>query len=528
MVGQLLTFTMELKQYPNSIPLPMCRIYYGDGRQSDVVRESSHTITAQFYFPGTYMFKFQCRLNDKLFQASGEVQVEANLERPSLSLWFAKAEQGYMESVDLSFTHTYTFPIYYHLTIGDLSLTHQLESFDADKFTEKKSTVRRFVLSQEHQAMIGPGKHHFTMVMENNVSSIVYSDEFTLLEPVSRVQIATANLVGIHPSSFVMNVTVGLGAPVSLLIQVFRGPANQSVAQMRMSCERRCPMLHPRVTLPDPGTNYVISVIASNEVSSVSEFYRSLTAMPLIYDVFVTSLEPLIVGPNNQVFFFVRGDLGDYSMTIHINHQKQKDTHFQITTTTQSHDFTAVFPMNPQSYTKVPVFIAFEQSGKVHVHVTIANAIKTMYFQRTLHVLYEFVCDIGLRIRDGNEKIWVDNPITVESTLQLNSDAHCYCDNDARISYTWEIFRVTSSKDVPFHQLNLKQEFSDPNFVLDTSSFLPGLYVVKLAASIADQRNWQLVGYQQDFALVQVERQEPNIVIEGGTRRQIGELVGKV
>jgi len=523
-VGQSVTFTMDLKRYPDSIPLPMCLIYFGD-RKSDLVRECRYSISAKFYFPGTYNFKSDCRLNAKRFQASGKFRVEANLKRPPLGLWFAKADQNYMEAVDLTFTHTYTFPIYYHLTVEDLSLTYVLPTFDSDKFTDESTTTRRFLLSQENQALLGPGKHQFTMVMENNVSAIILTDEFTLIEPISRVQIATAKLVGIHPYPFTITVTVGSGAPVYVTIKVVRGPANQSISQMTTSCKNRCPTLLPTATLPGPGADYEVNVFASNDISSVHSSYRSFTAMPLIYDVFVTSSKPLVIGPNNKVLFFVRGDLGGYAMTIHVNHQKRGDTHFKITSISNSYDVGAAFPMDPQPYTMISVPVKFEASGEMSVHITIANAIKTMYFERKLHVLYEFDCDIALRIRDANMKPWPNDPVLVDSVLHLSSDARCLCKSDARLSYKWDVFRVTLQELARFEQVKLKQEFIGPDFVLDTSSFQPGFYVIELDATIFDQRHWQAIGFQQDFAFVKVERQKPTIAIEGGSQRQIGKFV---
>ena len=523
-IRQQVTFTMELKRFPESIPLPMCRIYSGDGKQSELVRENFFKFETSFYFPGRYRYRSDCRLREKLFKASGELYVEANLQRPSLGLWFAKADQSYLEEVDLAFTHTYTYPIYYHLTIGTVSFTHQLNSFNRDKFTDKTSTVQRFLLSQTQQQDLGPGKHHFTLVLENNVSSLVLSDDFTLVEPVSNIAITTKNLVGIHPYPFFINVTVGKGAPVYVTINVQKGQANQSIAEMTISCENRCQLLRPSTTLPGPGTDYNIKVTARNEVSAASNSFQSFSAMPLIYDVFVTSLEPMIRGVDSKVLFFLRGDLGSYTMTIHVNHQKRGDAHFQIISTTQTYTVGATFPMNPLSYTMVPVSIMYQASGDTTIHVTLANALKTMYFERKVQVLYESACDITVRIRDGNSKQWPDNPLVVDSFLHLSGNGRSMCDVNAMLAYKWEIFKVDSREDAPGLPLDLKQDFTDPDLVINTSSFSPGLYVTKLAVTVFDQRHWQAIGYEQDFALIQVERQKPYVTIEGGLRRQVGKL----
>ena len=525
-VGQTVVFTMTLLRFPLTIPLPMCRIFYGNGKQSELVRVKRYQSEAIFYFPGKYEYKSKCRLGEHEFRASGDILVEADLEHPPLSLQFTETNATYLFDVELRFSHIYSFPVYYHLTIGDVAFTYQLTSFDRDLFTQKSLTSQSFALTREHQKRLGPGKHSFVIVLANNVSTLVLSDAFCLVEPISDLGVEVANFVGIHPYTSDIEVTTSAGAPMSATLNILDYSTNKSVAKFNSVYSYRCPLWHVTTSLPKSTTQYLIEVTARNRASPLVVAYSTVIATPLVYDVFVSSKNGFVVGRDEQMLLYIRGNIGKYKMSVDVDNHKRSDHSLMITKSTQTFFPQINFPMDPRDYTMVTMPTKFESSGEKMVAIKVENQLISLNFKQIVLAQYKNDCDVTVRIRDGNVRNWLETALYIEHFLHLTADTFFHCSAVTIPSYKWEIFRVKSKDETPVlkNRLNLNLDETEPNIYADARLFALGLYVAKLSLTVHDQRHWQATGYHQDSTLFQVGQPTPDVMIQGGTRREVGEV----
>ena len=179
LVGQTnVSSTVTLVRFPMIIPLLMCRVYYGNGKQSELVRMICFQIEATIYFSGKYGLKSNYRLGEHKCCKSGYVFVETDMEHPPPRLRFADTNAACISDVELSSSNTCSYPVSYHLTIDGVAFTHQMTSLDHYLFTPKFLTTQSFAITRQHQKRLGPGKPSFVMVLANNIWTLVLFIEF--------------------------------------------------------------------------------------------------------------------------------------------------------------------------------------------------------------------------------------------------------------------------------------------------------------------------------------------------------------
>ena len=139
---------------------------------------------------------------------------------------------------------------------------------------------------------------------------------------------------------------------------------------------------------------------------------------------------------------------------------------------------------------------------------------------------YENGCDVTMRMRDRNIINRLETAVYIEHYFRLTDEGFRQGSAVPIRSYKTEIFEAKSKDQTPIfkNRLNFELNVTEPNVYADVRLFAPGLYVCKLFPTVQGQRHWQSMGYQQNSTLSPFDITTPDVIIEDGTRKEIGEI----
>lgn len=533
-VDETVTFQVVLNNHLNNTSvfrhddrlLPRCYLNFGDNSTSNQFSEKFVTIEKIYALPKTYTVQLQCELNGKNIHSKHQLAVEGNLNKIRWSVHFIANEIDFMTNVTLQFTHIYSYPIYYHLTIGEVSLSRRLLEMSFSRFKTKSLQPVSFYLDATMQRHLGAGKHDFTLVLENNVSSVAHHHSFFLNEPISDLKVVAARYVGLHPRSFNVRVTISRGAPVHVTVRIFRRSNNKTAAIVTSHCLRQCSLLLINATLLNSGSDYVIEALAENHLSRAMAHYSSLVATPLVYDVFIAPNEPLVINSQNKIWFCILGDVGDFSVRVRVSGRLVVQKHINVKSLGRFSDTMINFPGNPTDYRVFTERLFFPSGGNVSVSFEISNSLKTSFFDQNVFVFVDKACWVTARIFDGRLQRWQQKPLEVSKTLRLVGGSWCRCERPSVVKFRWHIHEVGPfhGKPKPENKVDLGEEFIEQELVVDTDRLRPGYFVIIFSVSSFNHGGSEVTGHDQDYTLVRVLSYIPDPVVEGGSTRQIGEL----
>ena len=491
-----------------SILLYMCRIYYDNVKQSELVRMICFQIEAAFYSSEKSRLKFSHRLGEHEFHESRDIVVEADLEHPPPRLRFADTNVTCYCDVELSSCHIYFLLVYRHLTIDDVTFTHRMTSSDHHLLSPMSLTSQSFALTREHYKRLGSGKPSFVMALPSNVWTLVLSDGFHSVEPISDFGVEHARVehlgVAIYSHTCEVEMTTSASARVS-------ATNNISMTKFNSVYSNRCPLWHVTTSLLKSTTPYLIETIAWNRAFPEVVADSTTTATPFVYDVFVVlSKRWFVVGRDDQLLLCTRGNKGMDKMSVDVDSHKRSNQTSVITKSTQTSFFTVNFPMGPRDYTTDSMPIKFESYGE---KVTAANNIKNQMISTNIKKL------------KGNIRNWSKTAIDVEHHFHLTDDDFFHCSAVPIRSFIWQMFEVKSKDEIPVfkNRFNFKLDVTKPKICADVRLFAVGLCVAKLFLTVHNQPHFQTTVYHQDSTVFQVDKATADAMIEDGTRSEIGE-----
>ena len=155
------------------------------------------------------------------------------------------------------------------------------------------------------------------MVLANNIWTLVLSNEFQLIEPISDLKVEVRSFVAIHPHTCDIEVTTFNGATVS-------ATTNKSVAKFNSVHSNRCPLRQMTTSLLKSIIPCLVKAIARKRASPEVVAGSTTTATPFICDALISSKRGFVVGRGNQMLL-IRGNKGKYKMSVDVNSHKRND-----------------------------------------------------------------------------------------------------------------------------------------------------------------------------------------------------------
>ncbi|XP_076811879.1 uncharacterized protein LOC143458875 isoform X2 [Clavelina lepadiformis] len=512
-----LTGDLSLKNYID------CRIEYkGNITVPAKISVSTSTLSTQHFFqyPESYLIRAKCDGREKhiSFKTSDmNLNVECDLSPSSLQISQNDLSITFLNSVELVFRHRYCFPISYSLLFDDVIIAHQQTErvLNEAKFMLKLFEEVSFKVNSSMQQLLGPGIHNVTLLLQNNVSTAMYFTKVTFNDEIKDFKLMVKEYVGFHPHYFIINATVSEGAPISLSVQIKSTESNLSHFIGSLVCPRDCHSMVVKANLSQPGI-YKVEAIAVNNISQSSS--RALIeALPQIYNVFISSLKPIPSYSRNYVYAFVRGDIGDYVMTIYLQGRPENHS-FTISKLEYDHKDLPSLPFDAKSYKLIKVERVLYHIGMQQVTGFIRNSRQSFPFVGWVDVLETSSCLEDLRIRDGNYQGGFENPLKIFDYLTFSVDFKFTCKNMSEVRYKWLVFPVATDMDMATYtyEVEFEKESFEPELIIRADTLSPGLYVIKVKVTSENVTSDVLEGKLKDYTLIEITKKKLHFVILGG------------
>ncbi|CAK8688215.1 unnamed protein product [Clavelina lepadiformis] len=481
---------------------------------------STLTFTTQrsFQYPGRYFVHAKCDfLKGSLKAPLMNLYVECGLSPSTLQISHKDLSITFLKSTDLVFRHRYCFPISYSLLLDDVIMVENRteQNLDEMKFLLKAFKKVNFNLNSSMQQLLGPGLHNVMLMLQNNVSSVVHPTTVTLNEEIKDFEVTVKEYVGFHPHYFIINATVSQGAPISLLVQIKSIESNLTHFNASLFCPQDCRSMVVESKLSQPGM-YIVETTAKNNISQSSS-WALIEALPQIYNVYISSLKPIPSYSINYVYAFVRGDIGDYMMTIYLQGRPENHS-FTISKLEYDHKDLPSLPFDAKSYKLIKVERVLYHIGMQQVTGFIRNSKQSFPFVGWVDVLETSSCLENLRIRDGNYQGGFENPLKVFDYLTFSVDFKFTCKNMSEVRYKWLVFPVATDMDMATYtyEVEFEKESFEPELIIRADTLSPGLYVIKVKVTSENVTSDVLEGKLKDYTLIEITKKKLYFVILGG------------
>ncbi|CAK8688321.1 unnamed protein product [Clavelina lepadiformis] len=443
--------------------------------------------------------------------------VECGLTLSSLQIFHKEFSMLFLNPAEVVFHHRYCFPILYSLLLNDVVIVDNQseQTLDEMKFLLKTFQEVNFKVNSSKQQIVGPGIHNVTLLLQNNISSVIYSTPITFNEEIKDFKVTTKEYIGFHPHYFIINATVSQGAPISLSVQIKSIESNLSHFIGSLVCPRDCHSMVMKANLSQPGI-YKVEAIAVNNISQSSS-WTNIEALPQIYNVFISSLKPIPSYSRNYVYAFVRGDIGDYMMTIYLQGRPENHS-FTISKLEYDHKDLPSLPFDAKFYKLIKVERVLYHIGMQQVTGFIRNSKQSFPFVGWVDVLETSSCLENLRIRDGNYQGGFEKPLKVFDYLTFNVDFKFTCKNMSEVRYKWLVFPVATDMDMATYtnEVEYEKESFEPELIIRADTLSPGLYVVKVKVTSENVTSDVLEGKLKDYTLIEIPKRKLHFVILGG------------
>ncbi|XP_076812539.1 uncharacterized protein LOC143459328 [Clavelina lepadiformis] len=495
----------------------------GTTKAGTIFLSSSFTAQQSFQYPGSYSAHATCTTKREAvsFQTSSfNFYVECGLSPSTLQISYKELtflNTTFLKPVELVFRHRYCFPISYSLLMGDVIIAHQQteQVLDEAKFLLKVFREVKFNVNSSMQQLVGPGIHNVTLLLQNNVSTVIYFTKVTFNDEIKNLKVRAEKYVGFHPHYFIINATVSRGAPISLSVQIKSIESNLSHFNGSLFCPHYCHSMLMKATLSKPGM-YKIEAIAENNISQSSSWVL-IETLPQIYNVFISSLKPIPSYSRNYVYAFVRGDVGDYVMTIYLQGRPENHS-FTISKLEYDHKDLPSLPFDAKSYKLIKVERVLYHIGMQQVTGFIRNSKQSFPFVGWVDVLETSSCLEDLRIRDGNYRGGFEKPLKVFDYLTFSIDFKFTCKNMSEVRYKWLVFPVATDMDMATYtyEVEFEKESFEPELIIRADTLSPGLYVIKVKVTSENVTSDVLEGKLKDYTLIEIPKRKLHFVILGG------------
>ncbi|CAK8688380.1 unnamed protein product [Clavelina lepadiformis] len=511
-----LTGDDSVKNYLN------CSVEYNRGTTKAGISFLSSSFTTQqsFQYPGSYSAHATCTTKRGAisFQTSFDnFYVECGLSPSTLQISYKELNMTFLNPIELVFHHRYCFPYSYSLLMGDVIIAHQQteQVLDEAKFLLKVFREVKFNVNSSMQQLLGPGIHNVTLLLQNNVSTVIYFTKATFNDEIKDFKVTAGKYVGFHPHYFIINATVSEGAPISLTIQIKSIESNLTHFKTSLFCPRYCHSMVVKTTLSKPGM-YKIEAIAKNNISQSSS-WALIEVLPQIYNVYISSLKPIPSYSRNYVYAFVRGDIGNYLMTIYLQGRPENHS-FTISKLEYDHKDLPNLPVDAKSYKLIKIERVLYHIGMQQVTGFIQNSKQSFPFVGWVDVLETSSCLEDLRIRDGNYLGGFEKPLKVFDYLTFSVDFKFTCKNMSEVRYKWLVFPVATDMDMATYtyEVEFVKESFEPELTIRADTLSPGLYVIKVKVTSENVTSDVLEGKLKDYTLIEITKKKLQFVILGG------------
>ncbi|XP_076811702.1 uncharacterized protein LOC143458735 [Clavelina lepadiformis] len=500
-----------------------CSLEY-DGMFAQTLISMSTSIFAAkhfFRYPKSYLIYARCGIHEgsEAFETPKTyLYAECGLSHSSLRVFHKELSLVYLNQVEILFHHRYCFPISYSLLLNDVIIAQNQtqQVFSKTKFLSQVFEEVNFNINSSSQQLTGSGIHDVTLLLQNNISSVLYPTTVTFNEEIKDFKVTVKEYVGFHPYYFIINATVSHGAPINLTIEIKSVKSNFSHFNNSLFCPRHCHSMVVEATLFLPGM-YKVEAIATNSVSLSSSSLAQFEALPQIYNVYISSLKPIPSYSRNYVYAFVRGDIGDYMMTIYLQGRPENHS-FTISKLEYDHKDLPSLPFDAKSYKLIKVERVLYHIGMQQVTGFIRNSKQSFPFVGWVDVLETPSCLENLRIRDGNYQGGFEKALKVFDYFTFSVDFKCTCKNMSEVRYKWLVFPVATDMDMATYtyEVEFVKESFEPELIIRADTLSPGLYVIKVKVTSENVTSDVLEGKLKDYTLIEIPKKKLHFVILGG------------
>jgi len=192
-----------------------------------------------------------------------------------------KGRYSQTNDFQMAFRHNNAKPIHYQLSIGRLS-------FSMSKVTAPGSfTQVDFYLTTNDQKKLSAGVHDFILVAYNYISTSVLEQHLYISLGLKNLSIECDLYIGMKPNSFIVEVSLGAGAPANVTVWFKR--SNQTLARVVRFCKKENECKNFSMSIESPGSigSYYLEALAENSLNNVTVDPITVHCLPQIYDLYV-------------------------------------------------------------------------------------------------------------------------------------------------------------------------------------------------------------------------------------------------
>ena len=415
----------------------------------------------------------------------------------------------------MAFRHNNAKPVHYQLSI------ERLPFFGSTVTTPGSFTQVDFYLTTNDQQKLGAGVHDFILVAYNYISTSVLEQQLYISLDLKNLSIDCDLYIGMKPNSFVVEVSLGAGAPANVTVWFKR--SNQTLARVVRFCkkENECKNFSMSIESPVDIGQYYLEALAENSLNNVTVDPITVHCLPQIYDLYVFASTSRATA-DTELSILVRGDNGIFNMTVEADNQII--TRQLIIDKTKKRNLIARLPFDGSDYEIEEFFATFSVPGFHDVNITITN--EKQFFNYTLRfsIGQRFSCVSKIQMR-GAAISSAYNPIKSSGKIVLSTDIVVDCAENSAFTFAWTIYKTSFLYDVPKAKDKIylsNTALTQPEIVINENQLKPGRYVafVEVRANINSVTPSVV---EKQFAFFEIAAESLVVMIEGGSRREIGE-----
>ena len=484
-----------------------------------VAVDANTTFLEKYSDAGSYTITIDCvsQPSSDILRWSRTLVIEELFTNEILDVKCIICKGRYSQTNDfqMAFRHNNAKPIHYQLSIGRLS-------FSMSKVTAPGSfTQVDFYLTTNDQKKLSAGVHDFILVAYNYISTSVLEQHLYISLGLKNLSIECDLYVGMKPNSFIVEVSLGVGAPANVTVWFKR--SNQTLARVVRFCKKENECKNFSMSIESPGDigQYYLEALAENSLNNVTVDPITVHCLPQIYDLYVFASTSRATA-DTELAILVRGDNGIFNMTVQADNQLM--TRRLIIDKTKKRNEIARLPFDGSNYEVEEFIVAFNVPGFHDVNITIKNDQQFFHYTQRLSIRQRFSCVKKIQMR-GAAISSAYNPIKSSDKIVLSTDVVVDCAENSPFTFAWTIHKTSLLYDVPkpkdkIHLSNT--DLTQPEIVISRNKLEPGRYVafVEVRANINSVTPSVV---EKQFAFFEIVAESLVVRIEGGNKREIGE-----
>jgi len=489
------------------------------GNGAPVAVDTNTTFREKYYAANSYTIEIHCYSQppSHVMTWPRTLVVEDLFTNDNLDLHCIICNGRYSQTNDFqtAFRHNKAKPIRYQLSVGGLS------GFKSTLTTHDLLTQVDFYLTTTDQKKLSAGVHDFILVAFNYISTFVLEQQLYISLYLKNLSIECDLYIGMKPNSFIVEVSLGAGAPANVTIWLKRSDYTLATAGKFCKQEHDCKQFSVAIKNPGSIGSYYLEALAENTLNNVIADPITVHCLPQIYDLYVFASTSRATA-DTELSILVRGDNGIFNMTVQADNQLM--TRQLTIDQTKKRNLIARLPFDGSDYEVEEFVVTLSIPGFHDVNITITNEKQFFNYTHSFPIGRRFSCVKKIQMR-GAAVSSAYNPIKSSGKIVLSTDVIVDCVENSLLTFAWTIYKTSLLYDVPKPKDKIylsNTDLTQPEIVINENQLEPGRYVafVEVRANI-NSATPSVV--EKQFAFFEIAAESLVVRIEGGNRREIGE-----